>query len=381
MRILHVIRGLANSSGTTHIVGPLAEAQARLGHEVEVFHVEKRGEESVEPDAALVKSTMFPMSVKSRHYGYSRPFTKAMRARVSSFDVVHIHAIWNYVTWSAMRIARSADVPYMVAPQGSLEDWALGRSRFAKRMYASVFEKRLFDRAAAMQTLTIAEQQQCEEFGIQSPSRRLPNGVDLERIDTTGPPLNLFERYGVDPKYKVVLFLGRVFPKKGIDILADSFGRFAKQRSDVTLLVAGHDAGQGYEQSLRDEIASSGAANKCQFLGEVHGNEKFQLLKAADLFVLPSYSEGLPVAVLEAMGTGTPVLVTPGCNIPEVSECEAGWIQSPNASDFMEGMRHAFSSVEELRRRGNNARQLVERKFVWPKIAGNSLEIYRGFKN
>ena len=377
MKILHVIRGLANSSGTTHIVGPLAEAQARLGQQVSVYFVEKAGEAAVVPDPTLVESRCFPMTVRSRHYGWSRPLRVALRQQISSFDVVHIHAIWNYATWSAMRQALRAGVPYLVAPQGSLEDWALGRSRRSKRLYAALFEKRLFDRAAGMQALTAAEAEQCRAYGIKAPAMILANGVDLQRIDASGEAADLRAELGLPQDERLLLFLGRLFPKKGLDVLAQGFGRLVRTREDITLLIAGHDAGTGYEQQVRAMLAACGAEQKARFLGEIRDDRKFQVLRGVDAFALTSYSEGLPIAVLEAMAAARPVIVTPGCNIPEVQEYEAGWICEPDPAACEQTLRQAFESEHELRRRGENARHLVEQRFTWPRIAESSLEIYR----
>jgi glycosyltransferase involved in cell wall biosynthesis len=377
VKILHVIRGLANSSGTTHIVGPLAEAQARLGHEVSIFFVEKHGEAAVVPDAQLVESRSFPMTITSRHYGWSRQFHAALRKHIARFDVVHIHAIWNFPTWCAMREAHRVGVPYLVAPQGSLEDWALGRHRHSKRLYGRIFEKPWFDRADRMQALTKTEAEQCRRFGIQSPAAILPNGVDLERIDSYRQTIDLHSEFDLPPDDTVLLFLGRISPKKGLDLLASAFGRLVEQRRDVTLLIAGHDAETGYRDEVVRLLRASGGDCKTHFVGELTGARKFAALRDADLFVLSSYSEGLPIAVLEAMGVGLPVVITPGCHLPEVAEQGAGWIVQPSAESLYNGLNEALDDCEELAERGRIARQLVESQFTWKRIAERSAAIYR----
>ncbi|MEX1027726.1 MAG: glycosyltransferase [Candidatus Paceibacterota bacterium] len=379
MRILHVIRGLANSSGTTHIVGPLAEAQARLGHDVRVIFVEKYGEPPVMPDPALVRSECFPMTVRSRHFGWSRSYADAISRAVRDVDVVHIHAIWNFVTWWAMRAAHRANVPYLVAPQGSLEDWALGRSRYPKQLYAKVTEKRYFDRAAAMQVLTETEADQCARFGIRGPAKILPNGVDLSVIDRTRDAADLREEFGFAKESVLFIFLGRLFPKKGLDLLIPAFAKLADERADVGLVVAGHDAGSGYRGELEAMVMNSPAHDRIRFIGEVSGDRKFAVLRGADVFALTSYSEGLPVAVLEAMACGLPVVITPGCNIPEVSAHCAGWQVEANIGSVLEGLRAAANDAAARRRRGMNGRQLVEEKFTWPSIAEQSISIYEEF--
>lgn len=376
MRILHVIRGLANSSGTTHIVGPLAEAQARLGHDVRVVFVEKHGAEPMLPDPTLVRSEGFPMTVRSVHFGWSRSYADAISRAVREVDVVHVHAIWNFVTWWAMRVAHRANVPYLVAPQGSLEDWALGRSRYPKQLYARITEKRYFDRAAGMQALTETEATQCARFGIRSRAKILPNGVDLSAIDRTPDAADLREEFGFAKESILFIFLGRLFPKKGLDLLIPAFAKLADERADVGLVVAGHDADSGYRGELEAMVMDSPARDRVRFIGEVSGDRKFAVLRGADAFALTSYSEGLPVAVLEAMACGLPVVITPGCNIPDVASHHAGWQVGTNTESVLKGLRATASDAAVRRQCGANARRLVEEKFTWPSIAEQSIGIY-----
>lgn len=376
MRILHVVRGLANSSGTTHIVGPLAEAQARLGHRVDVFFVEKPHAPAVVPDPDLVSSHAFPMSVPTEHLGWSRPFAKAIAAAVSKADVVHVHAIWNYPTFCTMRAAHRAKVPYVVAPQGSLESWALGRSRYLKAVYAAVAEKPYFDRAASMQALTEVEAAQCKAFGIRAPVRILPNGVNLEVLDRAMAPSGLRRELSLTTGATVLLFLGRLFPKKGLDLLFPAFARLASTEPGVHLVVAGDDGGTGYRDTVLRMIADSGVSDRVHMLGEVQGMRKVGVLRSADVFMLPSYSEGLPVAVLEAMACERPVVVTPHCNLPEIQAAEAGWVTEASVEGVLQGLRQAVASADERRRRGANGRRLVEQRFTWPRIAVDSVALY-----
>lgn len=375
MRILHVIRGLANSSGTTHIVGPLAEAQARQNHSVKVLFVEKTREPAVVPDPSLVESQGFPMTVPSER-GWSRPFARAFRSAVRHTDVVHVHAIWNFPTWYAMREAHRAGVPYVVAPQGSLEEWALNRGKHLKALYASMAEKPYFDRAAAMQALTPAEASQCRRFGIKAPVTILPNGVDLASVDRRTETADLRAQLSLPPDTVLFLFLGRVFPKKGLDLLIPAFARLAAMRNDVVLAIAGDDGGNGYRVAMERLARVHGIAGRAHFLGEVRGDRKFCLFRDADAFVLSSYSEGLPVAVLEAMACRRPVVVTRNCNVSDVHDRKAGWLVEPSVDGVFGGLNDAARSREERLRRGDNARRLVEERFTWERIASESVRCY-----
>jgi glycosyltransferase involved in cell wall biosynthesis len=374
MRILHVIRGLANASGTTHIVGPLAEEQARLGHQVSVYFVEKGAAPPVVPEPSLVESTSFRATALTGHPGLSLPLARQLDANVDGFDVVHVHAVWNFATYAAMRAARRAGVPYIVAPQGSLEPWALASGSWQRRLYAQVLEKPLLQQAARLQALTGREAAQLRAFGLSAPAAIVPNGVRPGWLDL--PRRNLAEDFGLASGTRTLLSLSRLHPKKGLDNLLRGFAAFARLHPDVVLVIAGDDAGSGYARAVRVLASQLAVADRCLFLGEVEGERKRRILAGADAFALASHSEGLPVAVLEAMAAALPVLVTPGCNLPEIETADAGLVVEPRPEAIAGALAALFSSPARMRRQGANGRRLVAERFTWPAIAASTIAIY-----
>jgi len=376
LRVLHVVRGLANSSGTTHIVLPLSEEQARQGARVCVMYVEKPPQPSVEPDPSLVESRCFGQTLPLDNPGISLDFARAIDRRIAEFDVVHVHAVWNFPTWWTMRAARRAGVPYMVAPQGSFEPWALGQNRWGKRVYGGLTEIPLLRRATWLQALTTAEAAQFRRTGLEAPSVIVPNGIDPRMFDRPAPPLA--QRFGLPEGARTLLFLSRLHPKKGLDVLAEAFARLVATRPEVTLVVAGHDAGSGYGDEFRSMIARHGIEARCRLLGEVKGADKFEILLGADAFVLPSRSEGLPVAAIEAMGAGLPVVITPGCNLPEVAEEGAGLVVPLEPEALAGALEEVFANPARAREMGMRGRRLVRERFAWEVIARQLLGIYSG---
>jgi poly(glycerol-phosphate) alpha-glucosyltransferase len=305
--------------------------------------------------------------------GISLAFANELDRRIGEFDFVHIHAIWNFPTYYAMRAALKAGVPYMVAPQGSLEPWALRQNYWGKRIYGSITEIPLFQRAAYLQGVSANEIEQIRTYGLRAPTVVIPNGVRLEPFDREVPPLSV--QLGLDPCCRTIVYLSRLHPKKGTDILIEAFSKLSADERTV-LVVMGGDAGSGYAASLRQLASQCGVASRCIFRGEVRGDEKYAALLGADLFVLPSHSEGLPVAVLEAMAASRPVIITPGCNLPEVGVSDAGCIVAPDAAELAEVLQTLISSPERAIQMGKNARKLVEERFAWGRIARRTLEVY-----
>ncbi len=377
MKILHVIRGLANSSGTTHIVNPLSEAQSKLGAEVSVAYVDKPNAAAVEPDPALVKSWRFPLSVRLNNPGLSAAYARALPELVAAADVVHVHAIWNFPSWWAMRSAVRARTPFIVAPQGSLDPWALRQNRWGKRLYGALTEMPLMRRADCMQALSNKEEQQFRQAGISGPVRRIPNGIDADMFVNGAQRGDLARQLELPDGSQTLLFLSRVHPKKGLDLLLQAFAAVAERFPERVLIVAGNDAGSGYLETMRALATQLGIAARCRFLGEVSGQTKRDTLMGADAYALVSHSEGLPVASVEALGAGLPCVLSHECNLPEVEQAEAGWLVAPNVNEASKALDQLFSAPQEASRRGENARNLVSLHFTWDRIAEQTLAVYQ----
>lgn len=377
MKVLHVIRGMANSSGTTHIVGPLAEAQVRLGCDVSIYCVEKGHEPPVLPDSSLVDSQCFKQTLPLNNPGVSAAFARAVGRRLREFDIVHVHAIWNFPSWWAMRTAYRAGVPYMVAPQGSLDPWALRQNAWGKKLYGTLTEVPLLQRAACLQALTEKEAEQIRAVGIAARCEIIPNGIDerlMEREASPDPG-----QFGLTNGCKTLLFLSRIHSKKGLDLLVNTAEIVRKEIADLRIVVAGNDAGSGYLKEVKSDCQRRGLAEIFVFLGEVQGTRKLEILSAADAFVLPSYSEGLPVAALEALGCSLPVVLTSECNLPEVVESGAGYVVVPDAAQLADAVTRLFTLPDTARREmGERGRELAAGKFTWRGIASRTLECYRG---
>ncbi len=375
---MHVIRGLANSSGTTHIVNPLAEAQGRLGAEVRVLHVEKPRAASIEPDRAWVTSRMFRLSAPMDNPGLSWRMARALPGEIAWCDVVHVHAIWNFPTWWAMRCARLGGKPYVVAPQGSFDPWAMRQNRWGKRIYGTLTELPLLKSASCMQALTEKELAQFRQGGLLGPAMIIPNGIPLADTQRQRCPGSLAQKLGLPAGSRTVMFLSRVHLKKGLDLLLGAFARLATFHPSVFLVVAGSDGGSGYLAEMKDLACTLGVDKRCCFVGEVSGDVKHSMLLGADAYGLISRSEGLPVAALEALGAGLPCVLSSECNLPEVAAANAGWIVEPSVEQTVTAFTELLSDPVGANERGSRGRALVAERFTWARIAEQTLELYGG---
>jgi len=219
--------------------------------------------------------------------------------------------------------------------------------------------------------LTPIEADQIRACGIREPIVITPNGLNLgdfpKPVDLESPinaPLN----QNLVKTVPRLLFLGRLHPKKGLDLLLSAWAKLSALTKDWQLVIAGPDE-QGHLAQVRGLAASLGLQNRIVFTGPVTGRVKTHLLYSSDLFVLPSYSEGFSMSLLEAMACGLPVIATRACNFPDISRSHAGWECDSTLDSLGDTLKTALQALESERRlRGQNGRRLIETRYTWPTI-------------
>jgi len=170
--------------------------------------------------------------------------------------------------------------------------------------------------------------------------------------------------------------LGRIHPKKGLDLLARAFGQLARECKDVHLIIVGPDE-RGYRGEVERLFVSEGVVEKVTFTGMLTGKEKLAALSRADIFVLPSYSEGFSMTILEVLAWGLLVIITHQCHFPEVAEVRAGIVIDPDSAQLAEAMIELLDNPKLCEEMGNNGRRLVMERFTWDKIANQMIELYQ----
>jgi len=375
MRVLHLLRSLANSSGPTFAVLNLSRQLVERGADVTVFHLSGLGLDTVDPADERIRVEGFPVTCEAR-WGYSRRLRQALRDRMPSFDIVHIHSLWMHLGFAAARIASRHGVPYIAAPHGSLDAWCLRQGRLHKSLYGALVERSLLNGATCIHALTANEIRDVRAFGVSAPCVIVPNGIEADACAGEGSKTEHRRALGLADTDLVVLSMSRLHPKKGIDVLLRAAGALAPRWPALRLIVAGSDRGSGYAATLERLTGELGIRETVTFTGEVRGETKQAVLAAADVFALPSHSEGLPVAVLEAMACGLPAVISKPCNLPEVDEAEAGHIVEPEAQAVQAALEELARAPDRRRMLGENARRLVAQSFTWERIGGRLHRLY-----
>lgn len=321
--------------------------------------------------AAGMQVDLLPFSAGS---GHSVSISKLVAA-VRSSDVVHIHGLWNPRANLCAAVARHAGKPYVLSPHGMLDDWALRQGRVKKMVYSRLFEHALVERAARLHCLNADEAQQVRSFRETARSFVLPNGILLSEYEKLPNPEVLRERFPVLRGKIVALFLGRLHPKKGFDLLIPAMAPAVAASPDLHLLVVGPDQ-DGYRPKLEAAVAGAGLQGHVTFAGMLTGQEKLQALAGSDFFVLPSHQEGDSVAVKEAMACRLPVIVTGACHLPEVAAHEAGIVVEESVSSLAAALRRLGDDQTSRRAMGRNAYELVKGKYEWSALAASLRLLY-----
>ena len=299
-------------------------------------------------------------------------FSSKINSLIGTPDIQHAHGIWMYQSRVNRLTALKNNTPYVVSPHGMLDPWAVKNSRWKKRIVGWLYENRHLRDADCIHALCESEANSIREFGLKNPICVIPNAVEI-------PDVNQIRRdIGENTNSKKqLLFIGRIHPKKGLVNLINAFANLDPSlRTDWEVVIAGWD--QNHQQDLESLAKERGVSESIHFPGPQFGEQKEQLLRTCDAFVLPSFSEGLPMSVLEAWSYARPTLITTACNLPEGQLSQATVECEPNEQSIQTGLESLFGLDEPARcEMGLSARELTEQKFAWPVVSTQMIEVYQ----
>jgi glycosyltransferase involved in cell wall biosynthesis len=369
--------------GIPHIVQGLAEALISLGHPCQVLATSAGGARNLpvkleEPTAYEGVPIIYTQRWRNNSYFYAPFLRKHLEALAPAYDIALVSGGWGYINMAARLTLPDSGLPYVVNPQGLFDPWAFRHKYLKKLLYWHLVEKRNYARAAGIVAMTDTEAAQIKGYVNEVPVRTIPNGVNLkhfqrllgrEELERSFPPL-------ADSPY--ILFISRLHPKKGLDLLFPAFQRLLnlcrKEDSPQPNLVVAGDGEQKYKRDLENLVQRLKIANHVMFTGLVTGDAKLALLQHCSFMVLPSRGEGLPMAVLETMACRKPVIITPGCYVPEVGRTGAGLEVELEVEPLAQAMRRLWNNPGLRREMGEKALTLVREKFTWEKVAKQTVQ-------
>jgi len=387
MRILHVISTLAPSSGgPTFVVRDLAAAQIDRGHEVTICTTDRDNPVRERlPDeyfrtvaAAGVQIEEFP--VVFAPLLLSPAAGRWLAGSLNGFDIVHIHGLYRFLPTYAAWQARRQSVPYVIMPHGALDPYlyarsSAGRLRF-KRLYERWFDLPNLHAAGAIHYTAEEERERAAFLKLRAPSFVVPNGLDWAQYATLPARGPLRARWGLSDA-PLVLFLGRLHFKKGLDLLIPAFDALRQRVPGVQLVIAGPENDE-YGQRVRGWVRERGLDAAVHFVGSLHGADVLQAYVDADVFALPSYTENFGMTVIEALACSLPVVISDQVNIhAEVSGAGAGLVTACDAGEVTAALELLLRDADRRRAMGAAGRRLVQARFTWPAIVAQLTAEYQ----
>lgn len=310
------------------------------------------------------------------NWAFSPTMERAARSSAGrDVAVIHQHGVWTAFSRVTKIWRNRNNGPTVVAAHGALDGWALRQSNWKKQIALVAYERKNLLRASCLHALSTREYCNYRDFGLRNPVAIIPNGISEEWIDAPANPEAFRDRIGIPRDSKVMLFLSRITPKKGLPMLIEAVAKLRAELCGWIVVIAGIDEFD-HEREVRSLIERQGLAGRFVFAGPLYGQDKRDAYSAADLFVLPSHSEGAPVVILEALGAGVPVLTTTASPWEEI-QSGCGWRADPSVDSIGSALADVLRRTsEELVGLGEAGRKLVRGRYTWQAIAPRTLELY-----
>ncbi len=357
IRCAHVVPHLDDeASGPSYSVPRLCQALAAQGLRVDLDCL---AAEAAPPGVTL---HVHPQWHRLRRFAVSPALAIALRQRAAECDILHNHSLWSMANVAAGWAVVGKPAKLVTSPRGTLSAWALANSRQAKRLLWPL-QRRALVRADLLHATSQAEYDEIRALGLSAPVCVVPNGIDL-------PPLS------DAPRANEVLFLSRIHPKKGIDLLLHAWQRLGARRRDWRLVIAGR--GEPAHVAAAEGLARALAlGDQVTFPGPLFGAEKDAAYARAGLFVLPTHSENFGMVVAEALAAGCPAIVSRGAPWKGLESSGSGWWIDLSVDALVDALDQAMALDAATRAAmGARGRAWMAREFGWEPAAGRLSEGY-----
>jgi glycosyltransferase involved in cell wall biosynthesis len=310
-----------------------------------------------------------------RRLVFSPRMYRAIAEEAKRADVVHIHSLFLFPQFAAYRGARAADRPHVVSPRGALDPYLRRRNAVVKSIADATWQRGLLDHASRLHLTSDEEARQLRDFAPRVERAVIPNGVRWHAYAHLPDPSEFRRRFLQGSDAPLVMYLGRLSHKKGLDVLVRAFAGVRRDVPDAMLAIVGPDDEQ-LEWPLRALAASEFVENRVVFTGMLTGDDKLAALAAADVWALPSRGENFGNAVVEAMAASRACVVSPEVNIaPEIAAAGAASVVARTPEAFAAEITALLRDDARRHALGASAREFA-RRYDWTNVAPRMAEMY-----
>jgi glycosyltransferase involved in cell wall biosynthesis len=381
MKITHVIPYMHPAAGGPPVVvDRLSRELAARGHDLDVLTTDlfaRRSRDWITGESRPYGMQVFSAMV-GNGFGFSVGFWREIGRAIRDSDVVHIHTLWTFPGLTAARACLQAGIPYLVMPHGMLDPHSVGRKWAKKQCYGRLLEWPLLRRARGM-CYTHPEEERLAAMTC----RGLPPSHIVE-LGAESPPdcaktdlrSEFLDRYPQLRERTIVLFLGRLHSKKGLDLLLPAFDSVRRQRPNAHLLLVG-PGDPAYVQSLHQEVSRRALEGSVTFTGVLYGRDKWAAMAASDLFVLPSYQENFALAAVDAVRSGLPVLLSRRVNLwKDLVDAGVARDCEPELNSLITVLGECLTDGDWRQSAVHAGKKLLAERFNWATSAARLETIY-----
>ncbi|PWJ56726.1 glycosyltransferase involved in cell wall biosynthesis [Dyadobacter jejuensis] len=377
MRILNICAYTWAIGGPARIIYDHTLEVLKQGHQVDILSPMTEGEKMYPvPEGAKLIACTRTTPISSVYREFSVPMYRYLKAHIQDYDVIHMHGIWHFGSLAPFLIPNKAIK--VITIHGLLDKWALAHHQWKKDLVTFLYQKSILAKADLIQINNTDEEQDVIRYLGERPKnlKIIPNGMKLEEYQNLPQKGAFRKRHGLGADQKVLLFMGRLNVKKGLDLLLPAFLKIHQQVPEATLILAGPD--DGYEKTTREFISQHQLEGKVKLVGMLTDTLKKEALADADLFLLPSYSEGFSIAVLEAMTSGVPALVSDRVGFGDyIARHQAAYLCKLEPDDIAKGMLKILQDSDYAQNLAKRAQKMVEDNFDIRVIANQLLAEYK----
>ncbi len=384
MKVLHVIPTMSTRyGGPAFFVKDIARFQALSGLKVSVFTTNTdypRGILNVPLDAPEIVdgANFYYFAVQIRPMLVSLKMAYKLIRTLKNYDIVHIHGLYRFPSTFAAFLSRKYKIPYIIKPHGSLNPFLYKQSAynlFAKRAYEKLFELPNLNHATAIHFTSDKEKENTSFLNLRSPGFVASNGIDWTKYTKLPPRGKIRKRLGLNDE-PIILFLGRINFKKGLDILIKAFAHIVRLFPQAVLVIAGPD-NEGFGAKVKRIIEELGLAPKIFWLGMLYDNEVREAYVDADIFVLSSYTENFGLAVVEAMACGLPVVISDQVNIyDDIRRSMAGKVVALDSQLVAQAVAAILKDRKAAAQMGGSGRCFVKNSYDYRIVVEKLTKIY-----
>ncbi|GHB75747.1 glycosyltransferase [Persicitalea jodogahamensis] len=376
MRILNICAYTWEIGGPARIIYDHTTEALKMGHEVDILSPMTPGDDIYEiPTGARVIPCRRSTPVSNFYREFSVDLYKHLKNHVHEYDLIHIHGIWHFGSLAPFLIKNK--VPKVITIHGLLDKWAVNHHKWKKDLVSFLYQKKILAKADLIQINNADEEENVIEYLGYRPKNlvTIPNGIRMEEYRNLPVRGSFRQQFDIPDDKKLVLFMGRINIKKGLDLLLPAFAAYLKVNNDAILLLAGPE--DGYLAETKKFIADHQLTDRIRYVGMLTDTTKLAALADADLFVLPSYSEGFSIAVLEALAAGVPALVSDRVGFGEyIRQYNAAYLSPLSVEGVEKGLSDMLEKASTRAEFAQRGREMVAENFDITRVAQKMLEAY-----